>query len=105
MKHELEQRLNHDSRLLHPSSYVTRMANDLTAAEALSGAAAAEAAAYNNTESDFPVFDALLLDARARKKLRSLSAKRRRQIKQRLNDGPAPRNASAMVMFLSGHTE
>jgi hypothetical protein len=78
------------------------MANDLMAAEALAAAAVMTSSA---PESNFPVFDALDLDSRARKKLRSLSAKRRRQIKQRLNDGPPPRNPSAMVMFLSGHTD
>ena len=78
------------------------MANDL-AAEALAAAAAVMTSSAR--ESNFPVFDALELDSRARKKLRSLSAKRRRQIKQRLNHGPSPRNPSAMVVFFSGHTE
>ena len=52
-----------------------------------------------NTE--FPVFDQYTIDRRARRKLRSMSARQRRRIKQHINEGPYLRNPSAMVMFLA----
>ena len=61
--------------------------------------------ASDSRPSELTAFEHLDIDRRARRKLRSLSARKRRQIKQHITDSPGLRNPSAMVMFLCSQLE
>lgn len=83
----------------NPSSFLT----SLITAERVDRSTAA--AASDSRPSDLTAFEHLDIDRRARRKLRSLSARKRRQIKQQITESPGLRNPSAMVMFLCSQLE
>jgi len=103
VKKVVERRLRSHKELENPSSFVTHILKKFSTSlqrstETLSANPFLEDVSVG---TEFPVFERYNIDRRAKKKLRSLSARRRRQIKKHINDSPFLRNPSAMVMYLA----